>query len=297
MIGNFLKTRIGISLLIALVLIIAALTYTISSKPAQQSDIKQKVSLIASASVKKSIETGSYDFENALNILGSSTDQAIALKEAPTSEKIDSAAPVTATDRFARELFTKYTEAKKNGQDIDEITQDEIAEMVLSNDYSGPIRLVTEADLNISSDTSRSSLRAYGNALGKALSVPAVAGDHELMILERSREAGGLTKKEIETLDQVIRRYKAISTSLMEMTVPKTAASAHAALTNGVNLLAGGAEGITTIFSDPVGALTKIKLYENGINLVNAGVLKLKVYFVSNNVVFSSTEGGYKITQ
>ncbi|HEY0907751.1 MAG TPA: hypothetical protein VGE35_00170 [Candidatus Paceibacterota bacterium] len=297
MIANFLKTRIGIALLIAIIFVIIAIAYKVSSKTAQPSDISQKIQLIASESVKRSIADGSYDFEDTLNILGSSTDQAIALQEPDSSSISGNAATVTATDRFARELFTKYADAKKNGQNIDELTQNEIAELVLSNDYSSQMKLISETDLNIRDDSSRSALRAYGNALGSALSIPAVAGDHELIILERAREIGGFTNQETATLAKILARYKAISESLMEMAVPRTAGSAHAALINGVNLLANGTEGIIELFSDPVGSLTKIKLYENGINLVSAGVLKSKVNFMNGGVIFSSTEGGYKITQ
>ncbi len=297
MMRNFLKTRIGIALLIALFFVIGATVFKVASNKPQQSALSQKVSVIANESVKNSVANGSYDFEGALNVLASTSDEITGLGGASSKGEPSTDAPVTATDLFARELFTRYAEAKKNGKDIDEVTQNDIAEMVLSNDYSGQRKLVAESELNISADTSRTALRAYGNALAKAIFIPAIKGDHELAILEKSRDAGELTNEQAKTLDLIIKRYKGISEALMAMPVPKSAAATHATLVNGVNLLTDGAEGVITLYTDPIGALTKIKYYENGLNLVSAAMIRFKAYFISNGVVFSSTEGGYKILQ
>jgi hypothetical protein len=297
MIRNFLKTKIGVSLIIAIIFIISATIFKISLSTPKESELGKQVSIIATESVKKSIQDGSYGFEDALNLLGSSTEATVGLKNITgTTTIIATADTTTATDRFARELFTKYAEAKKNGQAIDSVTQEQIAEMVLSNDYSGQRKLATTEDLNVSGDISASNARTYGNKIGKILSVEPVKGDQELKILQRVQE-GGMSQADAATLSLIFKRYQGFSTALKALSVPADAASAHAAVLNGINLLMDGVEGMLTLETDPVGALTKIKFYENGINLVSAGALKLKVYFMSKNITFSPGEGGYKITQ
>lgn len=288
---DFFKTKIGIAVSVSLALVLGSIILKITLTRENKSDLSQKVGLIADASVKKSLEDGSYEFEKALNLLSSTSIETLSKNTATTTVE-----NLTATDRFSRELFSQYVEAKKSGQTIDENIQTQIAETVLSNNYSEPVKLVTGADLNISNNTNRTNVRLYGNSLGKILAVEPVKGDQELVILERIRETEA-RESDIETLNLIHKRYKKISDSLINLSVPENAAEAHAVLINGINLLSNGVEGILTLTTDPIGALTKIKYYENGINLVEAGVLKLKIYFRSQDISFSPGESGYSITQ
>lgn len=296
MIRAFLKTKIGLSLIIALLFVLGALILKISLTPDPADEISQKVNLIADASIKKAIKDGSYQFEDALNLLSSTSLAMNSSNNGSTSTQSSIPTTITATDRFARELFSQYAEAKKGGQEIDAATQAKIAEMVLSNDYSDPVELITESDVRTSNSMTRTQIKAYGNTLGKILGVPPVKGEQELVILERARDTG-LTRADIDVLDLIYKRYVDMSKALMAVTVPSDAVSAHIALINGINLVAGGVEGILTLTTDPVGALTKIKYYENGVDLVSAGAIKMKAYFKTEDISFSSTESGYKITQ
>ena len=296
MIRDFLKTRIGISLLIAILFVIGAFIVKITNTPVSQSDVSKKVNLIADASFKKSLADGTYGFEDALNLLSSTSIATGEVEDLNSTNPKAAESNITATDRFARELFTRYAEAKKNGTPIDEVTQNDIAELVLSNNYSDPVKLIKEEDLNTASNMSRFEIKTYGNSVGDILSTERIKGDHELLILERVREAG-LNRADIQTLTSILGRYKNMSEKLMALKAPVDAVGAHAAVVNALNLLAGGVEGILTLDTDPVGALTKIKLYENGIDLLSAGAIKFKIYFTSKDITFSSAESGYKLLQ
>ncbi len=296
MIRDFLKTRIGISLLIAILFVIGAFIVKMTNTPVSQSDISQKVNLIADASFKKSLEDGTYGFEDALNLLSSTSIATGEVEDVNSTNPEAAESAITATDRFARELFTRYAEAKKNGTPIDEVTQNDIAELVLSNNYSDPVKLIKEEDLNTASNMSNMEVRDYANNIGKILAVEPVKSDHELVILEKVRETG-LDEASAESLRLILNRYKTMSLKLTALKVPNDAVGAHTVLINAINLLAGGVEGILTLETDPIGALSKIKYYENGLDLLAAGAIKLKIYLLSKNITFSSTESGYKLLQ
>lgn len=291
----FLKTKIGASLVIALLLIGAAGAAKIAQKNAPTEDLRQQVGLLADASVKEAIKNGEMDWEKSLQLLGE-IDSATSTVDDPDAYASSSPTELTATDRFARELFTLYAQAKQNGEEIDEATAEKIAELALSNDYSGQMPLITTDDIAITTDTSRARVKSYGNAVGKALSVPSVPGDQELIILERIMN-DEIEKGDVESLILILKRYQDIAESLKSVVVPQDAAAIHIDLINGISYLSRAVEGILSMDADPIASLTKIRTYEDGIDLLTAGGLGLRSYFISKNVTFSSDERGYVLTR
>jgi hypothetical protein len=297
MILTFIKTKIGMSVVFALLLIVVAIGVKISTNTGNSSNLQQKVNLLAASSVKEGLKNQDSNLEAALKTIDGAPASAVtATVDAsdPSNTAINN--DTTATDRFARELFTQYAAAKKNGTTIDANTAQNIANSVLSNDYSGDKILISASDIKTTSDSSVSRAKAYGNALGLILSTPPVPGDQELVILERDREQG-MNQEDAQKLSLILARYNAIIKALKGMTVPAAATPAHADLINGVGYIADGVDGILKLTIDPIGSLTKIKLYEEGINLMSASALKLKAYFASKNVGFSSGDMGYILTQ
>jgi hypothetical protein len=202
-----------------------------------------------------------------------------------------------ATDRFSQELFAKYLEAKSSGKDIDEELSNAIAEEVLSEQYQPFIEPFDVSKLNISSSESVESLRAYGNRLGKALSIPAPdPNEYEFTVLDRILN-GTATANDAALLSKIIGRYNLIEKTLIEMPVPASAASIHAEFIQGVQMFKDMAMGIATLETDPIGAYSKIAQFEDALNVLSAASIKAKAYFSANKVAFSSQEGGYVLTR
>lgn len=290
MILSFIKTKIGASIVIALLLIGAAAGAKLSDGKAPEQGLANEIGLIADASVREAIKSGSIDWEKSLRLLedpGTASPTA-SLEAYASSTRTE----VTATDRFARELFTLYAQAKQSGRPIDEKTAEEIAELALSNDYTGPMTLATVDDIKTTTDTSRARAKAYGNSIAAALTPPSVPGDQELMILERmmNQEA---RPEDAESLILILKRYASIIESLKDIAVPQDATPLHLDLINGMSYLARAVEGMISLQVDPVGSLTKIRGYEDGTDLLAAVGLGLRNYFNSKNVSFSSDERGY----
>ena len=298
MIISFIKTKVGISLIVALLFIGGAIVVKIVEGKQGTTDIRDKVSLIASSSVKEASKDGSTNLDEILSAINgtgttSVSDQIATLKSTSSTTADEN---ITATDRFSRELFTEYMQAKKNGQTIDAATTQNIADSVLANDYSGQTDLITVTDIKTTTDQSRARAQLYGNTVGQIFATPRVPGDQELFILDRI-QTSGINDADVKSLNLILQRYNAMRTELANMTVPTGAVAAHTDLVNGFTYIVDAVNGMLTISTDPIGSLTKIKHYEDGMNLLSAGALGLKAYFRSLNIVFSSSESGYGITQ
>lgn len=296
MILQFIKTKIGVSTIIALLLIIGAVGIKIAEKSNKEASLQEKVGLIATASVKNALNREDTNLEDALKLIESSSTPSVTVIDGSQPKAVSANDGLTATDRFARDIFTKYVEAKKSGGAIDAATAQNIADSVLNSDYSGDKILISSKDLKITTDTSIARAKVYGNQVGKALSIPKTAGDQEMIILGRSME-NGLTEADARALGLIYARYMAMIKGLTEITVPAAAAAAHADMINGLGYVADAVDGILRLTSDPIGSLTKIKFYEEGINLMIGSSVKFKAFFASKNIVFSSTEAGYGLTQ
>lgn len=202
-----------------------------------------------------------------------------------------------ATDRFSQELFAKYLEAKSSGKDIDEELSNAIAEEVLSEQYEAFIEPYDVSKLNIVESASVESLRAYGNKLGKTLSIPAPDPDeYEFTVLDRILD-GTATADDAALLSRIVARYSLIEKTLIDMQVPASAASIHAEFIQAVQMFKDIATGIATLETDPIGAYSKIAQYEDAVSVMSAAAIKSKAYFSANGVAFSSQEGGYLITR
>ena len=314
----FLGTKIGISLVVAVCLVVIAI---FAVKAPKDSEIKDQ-SIVAIDLIKKSLDIdadgdGLKDWEEAIYGTdpqnpdtdgdGMNDNDEVKANRSPLvagageSTQIDTTATSSvyvsnATDRFSRELFTKYLEAKSSGQDITEDLSNAIAEEVLAQQYDAFIEPYDVSKLNIVLENS-SNIRVYGNTLGLALSVPPVSSSlNELMILERIQQ-GIANAQDAELLGKMIVRYDKMLDNLTSMPVPAGIASVHAEFIEGIEIARNVAIGIGNLETDPIGAYSKIAQYEDGFNLITAASMKMRTYLVSHNIVYSSQEGGYILLQ
>jgi hypothetical protein len=201
----------------------------------------------------------------------------------------------TATDLLSREVFEKYLEAKKNGLDITEELEQQIADAVLNKDYEGDVIYFDQKDLRTSTDTSYAALKNYGNLFGSIVSTPPVPNvPNELVILEKI-QTDGITDIDISNLELLAKRYAKIKDGLVKMIVPKGAEIGHTQIIRGVEVMYGFVNGIQTLEKDPIGSLPKIARYEEGLDLLSAGTINIKKYLTDRNITFSSDESGYSL--
>lgn len=312
----FLGTKIGIALIVAACIMVGAL---IAIKTPDEKDAKKDGSVVAIDLIKKSLDAdtdgdGLKDWEEALygtDIANADTDgdgmndnDEIKANRSPLvpgageGAKIEASATSSAyvpnaTDRFSRELFSKYLEAKSSGQEIDEELSDAIAEELLAQQYQPFVEPFDVSKLNIIGSEDAASLRTYGNALGKALSTPAPdPNEFEFSILDRIMTGTSLAS-DGPLLSKIIQRYNFILQTLIDMPVPAGMASMHAEYIQGTEILRDISVGISTLETDPIGAYSKIAQYEEALNVISAAAIKSKTYLTSRGVSFSAQESGY----
>ena len=115
-------------------------------------------------------------------------DDFLSTDTGTASTTTGSTAPKTATESFSRDFFAKYITLKKNQEEVSEEDQNLIIAELLSKEYA-PIEKKTYdlSSIRISADSSKTALRAYGNAIGKSFidSTPQVV-ENELTLFENA---------------------------------------------------------------------------------------------------------------
>jgi hypothetical protein len=210
-----------------------------------------------------------------------------------TNTKID-ITPLTATDRLSIDVFKLYLEAKKSVGTIDQDTSDKIAETILNQDYSESGTIYTADALSLIAKPSTAMIREYANAFGQILSLPASAGDTEMVIFEKLQgESLEIYRENLETRRD---RYRSMIKRVLTLSVPTKNASAHIKIVNGLEILAESIDASLAMETDPIGALIRIARYEDGIGLIQAGMIETYSFLKSSGVSFSGNEAGSLFT-
>ena len=291
----FLKTRIGLSLIAALLIIFGAVFFKIKNSSPSQNKIAKEVSVIADSSVKNAIESGEISekpWEEVLRGLGSTTvDQntrALNQDNSSSTEK-----ELTATDRFARIFLEKYINLKKNGA-VNEQTGTNLINQLLAQDYGSEPeeKVYTENDLTLLDSNSLSVLKKYGNDLGKAIQVPIPQGyEHELILISHASDTG--SSEGLDKLALNIARYQKIRENIESIAVPESLKTSHLAILNSLSSIIEGIRGMTVIEQDPVGATKMVARYKDGISSLELPLAQIRTYLKKMGISYASYESGY----
>jgi hypothetical protein len=313
---SFLGTKIGISLLASIVIVGSAFALKdaalfggkVTSEPSLTTESKST----QQAFEKDSDNDGLKDWEEALygtdaknpDTRGRGLGDAKEMeRERASSTSAIGANPkatstLTATDRFSRELFTKYLEAKRAGQEITPKLSASIAADLTSKSYEQELPPFDASILKTSTNAGPEFIRSYGNLVGAAISTPMPEGvSSELFILDNIMANRGASASDLSDVSKLIDRYTTIHNKLVAMTVPVTAKDFHAQMVQAVELLRDAVLGIKSMEADPIGALPRIALYEDGVNLLIASSFRFKQYFETEGVFFSEGEKGILFTR
>lgn len=294
----FIGTKIGFSLLVALVIVVGASILKVSNQN-PKNDIANNIGLIADTSVKNGIKNGDIvpsDWESTLKKISgvSATSDTVQSVGSVSTYSDTNTKELSATDRFAQTFFTKYVELKKSGSTIDENTGTNLVNDLLTQDYGSPKeeKIYIDSDIVIINSSSADVLRKYGNGLGLILNTPIPKGyENELTIITRVNDTGNM--EDLKKLALNIARYETLRDKIAALPVPVVLKSAHLSLVNSISAMLEGVRGMTLIETDPVGATKMIARYEDGLKSLSFPLQMVKEYFISQNITFSPGEAGY----
>lgn len=313
---SFLGTKIGISLILALVIITGSFTLKkfdfFKGSPNNQEPLIAEKSATVQAFEKDTDSDGLKDWEEALygfdlnnpdtkgNGLGDLKEiEKLKTESAnsPLSESTGSSTP-TATDKFSREIFIKYVEAKRAGRDITPELSQIIADEVLSQSYESEMKPFDASVLATVSTTDPVFIKSYGNSLGAIVSVPLPdETPSELFILEEITAREATTQVNREDLSKLQARYTKMRDAAVALRIPLAAKDAHAQLIQGIEIMMGVVAGIQNLETDPISSLPRISQYEDGVDLLSAGTLRLQQFFIKSGVSFTPRDAGYIFMQ
>jgi len=307
---GFLGTKIGISIIFSIVII--GLAFAIKSTDFVSGKLKANPTLSAEKEATKQVfekdsdSDGLKDWEEALygtdplnpdtkgGGLGDTkeieNERLAATKATTTAEK---APTLTATEKFSRELFTKYLEAKKSGREITPELSASIAQELVAKGYDEGAPAFDDSVLITVNTSDPTFIRSYGNNLAEIVLTPIPEGtSNELLILEQIMERGVPSEKNLSDLKKLADRYTSIRDRLVKIKIPLGAKDAHAQLVQAIEIMLSVTLGIRDIDNDPIGTFEKTAKYEDGVTILQVSSLRFKQFFLENEISFSPGERG-----
>ncbi len=319
--GNFLLAILA--LLIVVILVGLANEYTPTEKtvvyqnPSGTLKARSIDSLVTAATSVDTDSDGLKDWEEALwrtdpkkkdsDGDGTTDGEEIRLKRDPlkkgpadalTAEQIaagtlGSVENLSATDKFARDFFAQYVQAKQSGESVDAVTQSQIVSQVLSqSNLTSAARVYAEGDLTVHNDGSSAALKSYGNAMGTVLKADPYEGGREREIDIANRALATQNKSELAKLDPIIVVYTSMIKNMLTVSVPRDVVAYHLPLLNSLNGILESIRGMKKILDDPAAGLGSVVLYKKSIESFLIASTNVSAFYKTKEVVFTKDENG-----
>lgn len=201
-------------------------------------------------------------------------------------------ADLTATDRFAQDLFAKYMSLKQQGQPLDEQSKEALVNSVL-NDTPVPVYKTFELkDIKTVNTGDKTVIKDYGNSIGVSIAKNSPKNsENELDILRTALVDDN--PDELTKLDPIIDGYKGIIKDLLALPAPQSLASNHLSLLNSIGVIEQSIEAMKNGYKDPIGVLAIMNDYLKKIDDLKLSVTNLKITFSGLGISFSQQDPGY----
>lgn len=214
-------------------------------------------------------------------------DDAMTATETSTSTE-----DLTLTDKFARKTFGEYIALKGDGVLDSESEQALVDRLLQSQELSQEAKLYAITELDTTGPTDQTSVKAYGNALGRTLIDASPKNmQNELLILGGALQNQDPTQ--LAALDPIIEGYEKLIGAYVAMKAPNDAGLHHLNLVNTLSALLESIRSMRVVFDDPLRAYVGVSKYHSNINLMFASFNDLEVYFMKKGVTFEQGSDGY----
>lgn len=178
---------------------------------------------------------------------------------------------------------------KQSGDTIREATIRELIKRFDAKEFTPQYTLV---NLKVTSHTDPESLRAYGDAFGKLITVYTTKNyRNETEILKDSMN--NKNRSALAELQFPAIGYRNFTNDLLALPVPIGAAAAHLKIVNGYDLMSRSLLALTHLFEDPVRGQGAYQTYLKQTYEINTGYAELLKYFKDQKVVFAGTDPGH----
>lgn len=187
----------------------------------------------------------------------------------------------TLTDKVAVELFSTYSELKRNGT-LDEASTEALLQRVIAKNTLVSDRTPYAAFHFTSVSESDTALTTYKKDFDAMVAQLSEVPESEAITLGRALDSNDETQ--LAPLDEAITVYSATLERLLTMSVPESALPLHVELTNNFSLLLTSIVGMRSVFDDPVAAALGLQTYIESANGLAATFEKFRTYFSERDV-------------
>ncbi len=198
------------------------------------------------------------------------------------------------TDKFGRELFSRYIELKQAGESDTPEGKDKIVQAMLQ---SGSLVETPKQDtlkslilLGDSSSLPESQIKEYGNSVGKVFANYSIKSRNENFIIRDY--LANTDETAFAELGRIITSYKNIRAGLLKVPVPSDIAQNHLDLINSINELIFIVEAYKKVETDPIATLQAVGMYQNTSDSFKNTLSSIRDYFLSHSITYNSTEYG-----
>jgi type II secretory pathway pseudopilin PulG len=198
---------------------------------------------------------------------------------------------LTLTDKFGRDIFSRYMELREAGLSSDPESQAEIVRSLIETGaFLVYPKTYTEADIVVIDKHDSETVKEYGNQIGLIFQKNTISTRSEGAIVKDSLEKND--PKILTELDPIIESYRRIEGELKLVTVPRGAVQVHIDILNSMGLAIYTAESMKKSFVDPLIALQGVGKYQEASAKIFEAIRSLQTFFALSFVTFSPSEPG-----
>jgi hypothetical protein len=202
-----------------------------------------------------------------------------------------SSTPLTQTDKFGRELFTKYIELRQSGLSNDSDSREKlVAAMLQSGTLAESQKIYKISDIKVSPDNSTQSLRNYGNISAGIIKSNLVKSRNEGIIIKDYLEKNDETA--LLELNPILNSYKKTLNGLIAVPVPSQMKDLHLELVNVFSELVYIVDSYKKIETDPVLTLQAVGMYQGTAGKFSNTLSSIRDYLLSQNITYNTGEAG-----
>jgi hypothetical protein len=202
---------------------------------------------------------------------------------------------LTETDKFSRELFAKYVNARESG---DFKSGDYASLMLQYAEKASKEDIVIYKETDIKTiQANKESMKEYGNNLAKIIKAKNKEYPlNEMFLLDKVTKEKPETKEKIEEFKNIAGRYSGIKEEMLKMSAPENVVRIHTQLINVLGIMSVSVENMQYIFNDPVKAMSWVAIYPHTADVLVESLKDLRRYFLENKIIFNTKEDGSLFT-
>ncbi len=201
----------------------------------------------------------------------------------------------TTTSKIGARIANDYLALKESGTPITPEITEQLVNSILESTEPVLVLSYREGDFNIDSDSSRQSLRAYADSLGRVfLDNTPDSYVNELFAAHRAVYHEDMT--ELEQIDIVIESYEKIDREILQMSVPALLIEEHTNVANSVKGLLSVIKTMRDMDKDMVSGIVALSDHPRYAFALEQSINALAEIMAENNISFEPGEAGYEIT-